>query len=282
MVHADSTIDAYVVFGNPVAHSQSPFIHAEFARQAGHAIVYTRRHVEPGRFREALGEFRLGGGLGANVTLPFKEEAFDLTMRRSARAEQAGAVNTLGFDGDVIWGDNTDGVGLVRDLERNLGLRLAGLGIMLLGAGGAARGVIAPLLAASPARLVVVNRTVSRAEGLRRHFADEIEACGFERLPAARFDLIVNATSAGLSGQAPPLPPALLRSGGAAYDMMYAAEPSPFMGWADGAGASIVADGTGMLVEQAAEAFRQWRGVRPRTGPVIDALRRRLRARDAD
>ena len=270
--------DAYVVMGNPVAHSQSPFIHAEFARQVGHAIVYAARHVDRGCFADAVAAFRGEGGRGANVTLPFKEEAFALSMLRSARAEQAGAVNTLGFEGTRVWGDNTDGAGLVRDLEQNLGLALAGREILLLGAGGAARGVIGPLLAASPARLVVANRTASRAEALRRHFGDDIEACGLDRLPAARFDLIVNATSASLAGEAPPLPATLLRPGGSAYDMMYAAEPSPFMRWAERAGAPKVADGTGMLVEQAAEAFLLWRGVRPCTGPVIEALRRRLRS----
>ena len=282
MSNEENRVDAYVVMGNPVAHSQSPFIHGEFARQVGHAIVYTRRHVEPGCFREAVADFRAGGGRGANVTLPYKEEAFDLSVRRSAKAEQAGAVNTLGFDGESIWGDNTDGVGLVRDLETNLGLTLGGRDVLLLGAGGAARGVIGPLLAASPARLVVANRTVSRAEALRRHFGGEMEACGFERLPGTPFDLIVNATSTSLSGGMPPLPRALLRPGGGAYDMMYAVEPSPFMRWAESVGASTIADGTGMLVEQAAEAFRRWRGVRPRTEPVIDALRQRLRAPDED
>ena len=272
----EGAADAYAVMGNPVAHSRSPFIHAEFARQVGHAIAFTLCHVEISRFREAVGEFRAGGGRGASVTLPFKEEAHALSGQRTARAERAGAVNTLGFDGDRIWGDNTDGAGLVRDLERNLGVTLAGRGILLLGAGGAARGVIGPLLEASPARLVVANRTASRAEALRRHFGDGIEACGLDRLPAARFDLIVNATSASLSGETPPVPAALLRPGGVAYDMMYAARPSPFMRWAESAGASVAADGAGMLVEQAAEAFRLWRGVRPRTGPVIDALRRRL------
>ena len=278
MVSDENAADTYVVMGNPVGHSQSPFIHAEFARQLGHAITYAARHVEVGCFREAVDEFRAEGGLGANATLPFKEEAFALSSRCSARAEQAGAVNTLGFDGERVWGDNTDGVGLVRDLERNIGLSLSGRNILLLGAGGAARGVIGPMLAASPARLVVANRTASRAGALRRHFDDLIEACGFARLPSAPFDLVVNATSASLSGEAPPIPAGLLRSGGSAYDMMYAAEPSPFMRWAEGAGASTVADGTGMLVEQAAEAFRCWRGVRPSTGPVIEALRRRLRA----
>lgn len=276
-VQPTKAIDTYVVMGNPVAHSQSPFIHGEFARELGHDIVYTRRHVEPGHFREALASFRAEGGRGANVTVPFKEEAFAVCACASERAEQAGAVNTLGFEGESIWGDNTDGVGLVRDLEANLGLTLGARDVLLLGAGGAARGVIGPLLAASPSRLVVANRTLSRAEALRRHFGGEIEACGFERLPGAPFDLIVNATSASLSGRMPPLPSGLLRSGGAAYDMMYAAEPTPFMGWAGSAGASLVADGAGMLVEQAAEAFRRWRGVRPSTQPVIDALRERLR-----
>ena len=280
MVQERKAADAYVVMGNPVAHSQSPFIHAEFARELGHDIVYTRRHVEPGRFREAVASFRAEGGLGANITLPFKEEAFEVCACVSERAKQAGAVNTLGFEGESIWGDNTDGVGLVRDLEANIGLRLEGGEILLLGAGGAARGVIAPLLNASPARLVVANRTVSRAEALRRHFGGDIEACGFERLPGTPFDLIVNATSASLSGHMPPIPSGLLRPGGGAYDMMYAAEPTLFMRWAEGAGASIISDGAGMLVEQAAEAYQRWRGVRPRTEAVIDALRQRLRAPD--
>ena len=278
MVQQNESVDAYVVMGNPVAHSQSPFIHGEFARELGHDISYTRRHVEPGRFHEALATFRAEGGRGANVTVPFKEEAFEVCARRSERAEQAGAVNTLGFEGDLLWGDNTDGIGLVRDLETNLGLTLASRDVLLLGAGGAARGVIGPLLATSPARLVVANRTVSRAEALRRHFGGEIEACGFERLPGGPFDLVVNATSASLSGRMPPLPSGLLSAGAAAYDMMYAAEPTPFMRWAERARASLIADGAGMLVEQAAEAFRRWRGVRPRTQPVIDALRERLRA----
>ena len=280
MMRENETPDAYVVMGNPVAHSQSPFIHAEFARELGHDIIYTRRHVESGRFREAVASFRAGGGRGANVTLPFKEEAFELCAcaRVSERARQAGAVNTLGFEGETIWGDNTDGIGLARDLEANLGIGLEGERVLLLGAGGAARGVIGPLLAASPARLVVANRTLSRAEALRRHFRGEIEACGFDGLPAAAFDLVINATSASLSGRMPPLPAGLLRPGGAAYDMMYSAEPTPFLRWAESAGASTIADGAGMLVEQAAEAFRRWRGVRPRTQPVIDALRRRLRA----
>lgn len=274
--------EAYVVMGNPVAHSQSPFIHSEFARQVGHAMAYAARHVELGRFADAVEGFRVEGGRGANVTLPFKEEAFALSTPRSARAEQAGAVNTLGFEGTRVWGDNTDGVGLVRDLEQNLGLTLAGRDILLLGAGGAARGVVGPLLAASPARLVIANRTRSRAEALRRHFGDDVEACGLDRLPAARFDLIVNATSASIEGEAPPIPAARLRPGGSAYDMMYAAEPSPFMRWAERAGARTLADGTGMLVEQAAEAFLLWRGVRPCTGPVIEALRQRLRTPASD
>ena len=279
MMAGEEVADAYVVMGNPVGHSQSPFIHAEFARQFGHAITYRALHVEIGSFRASVEAFRSQGGRGANVTLPFKEEAFALSTQPSARARQAGAVNTLHFDAERIRGDNTDGVGLVNDLEQNLGFPLAGRDILLVGAGGAARGVIGPLLAVSPARLVVANRTASRAQALRRHFDDRIEACGLDRLPAGPFDLVLNATSASLSDRAPPIATAPLRSGACAYDMMYAAEPSPFMRWAEDAGASMVSDGTGMLVEQAAESFRLWRGVRPRTGPVIDALRRRLRLR---
>lgn len=271
-------VDSYVVIGNPVAHSQSPFIHTEFARQLDHAITCTRLCVEVSRFGEAVGEFRARGGRGASVTLPFKEAAFALSTRLSARAESAGAVNTLHFDRGQVRGDNTDGVGLVRDLEHNLGVSPAGLEILVLGAGGAARGVIGPLLDAGPARVVVANRSASRADALRQHFGERIAAYGLDRLPPERFDLIVNATSASLSGEVPPVPMTLLRSGGTAYDLMYAAGPTAFMRWAEGAGASRISDGTGMLVEQAAEAFWRWRGERPRTAPVIAALRRRLSA----
>jgi shikimate dehydrogenase len=232
--------------------------------------------VLPGELARAVAGFRARGGQGLNVTLPYKEEAFALAARRSARAERAGAVNTLGFGADGgVWGDNTDGVGLVRDLHRVVPRGLAGRRVLILGAGGSARGILGPLLAEGPAALAVANRTVDRARALADAFRDagEVVACGFDDLAGDRWDLVINATAASLKGEVPPLPPDLLAPGAWCYDLMYADLPTAFLRWGREHGAAGAADGLGMLVEQAAESFFLWRGVRPDTDPVIAALR---------
>ena len=274
--------DRYAVMGRPIAHSKSPFIHRRFAAETGEPISYDALLVESGGFGAAVERFRRQGGRGLNVTIPFKEEAFALSNRRSGRAERAGAVNTLWFDGTAVCGDNTDGVGLVRDLTRNLAVQVEARSVLLLGAGGAARGIIGPLLDEGPERLVIVNRTAERAAGLARRFEEQgpVGAVTFDALPAGGFDLVVNATAASLAGDLPPLARGALRVGGVAYDTAYAARPTPFVEWGREEGAAVVADGLGMLVEQAAESFRIWRGREPRTGPVIDALRAHLATRE--
>ena len=273
--------DRYAVMGHPVAHSKSPFIHRRFAAETGESVAYDALLVEPDGFRAAVERFRAEGGRGLNVTIPFKEEAFALAHRRSERAERAGAVNTLWFEGTGTCGDNTDGAGLVRDLTGNLAVRVQGRSMLLLGAGGAARGVLGPLLDESPRRLVIANRTASRAAELARRFAAQgpVSAVGFDALAGDAFDIVVNATAASLAGDLPPLPRGTLRAGGVAYDTAYAAQPTPFVHWGAEEGAAIATDGLGMLVEQAAESFRIWRGREPRTGPVIDALRAHLAGR---
>ena len=274
--------DRYAVMGRPIAHSKSPFIHRRFAAETGEPISYDALLVESGGFGAAVERFRRQGGRGLNVTIPFKEEAFALSNRRSGRAERAGAVNTLWFDGTAVCGDNTDGVGLVRDLTRNLAVQVEARSVLLLGAGGAARGIIGPLLDEGPERLVIVNRTAERAAGLARRFEEQgpVGAATFDALPAGGFDLVVNATAASLAGDLPPLARGALRAGGVAYDTAYAARPTPFVEWGREEGAAVAADGLGMLVEQAAESFRIWRGREPRTGPVIDALRAHLATRE--
>ena len=270
--------DRYAVMGHPIAHSKSPFIHRRFAAQTGEPVDYATLHVEPGHFRAAVERFRAEGGHGLNVTIPFKEEAFALADRRSERADRAGAVNTLWFDGTGICGDNTDGIGLVRDLTRNLAIDIEARSVLLLGAGGAARGVIGPLLDGLPRRLVIANRTMPRAVELAKRFSEQgaVSAVALDALARESFDIVVNATAASLAGDLPPVPPGTLRAGGVAYDTAYAAQPTPFVRWGAGEGASVATDGLGMLVEQAAEAFRIWRGIEPRTGPVIAALRTHL------
>jgi len=265
----------YAVIGYPVSHSRSPFIHQAFAAQFGHRLRYERLHAAPGSFRDVLSAFRAGGGAGANVTQPFKVEAFETCDRKSARARAAGAVNTLMLDGDTIEGDNTDGVGLVNDIEGRLGLKLAGLAVLVLGAGGACRGVLGPLREAGCTRLVVANRSLSRAADL------QAEVCGFEEL-AARFrrdgpwDLVVNATSAGLAAHDLPIDARVLAAAQLAYDMVYAAQPTPFLRLALAAGCRRASDGLGMLVGQAAESYRIWHGVRPSIAPVYADLRASL------
>jgi len=262
--------DRYAVIGHPVAHSKSPWIHAQFARATGEALEYGAIDAPPEGFAAAVERFRAQGGKGLNVTLPFKTEAFAICGETSARAAAARAVNTLVLDRDRLYGDNTDGVGLVRDLKANCGRAIAGARVLMLGAGGAAQGVLGPLAAEAPARLVIANRTPARAQALAAR-VPAAEACGFDSLAGQAFDLVVNATSAGLAGELPPLPPGLLAAGALAYDMVYGRE-TEFLAMARAAGAQT-ADGLGMLVEQAAESFFVWRGVRPETQDVLARLR---------
>lgn len=265
-------MDHYAVVGNPVEHSKSPLIHMEFARQTGQTLEYGRILAPIGGFGDSVEKFRAEGGLGLNVTVPFKEDAFLYATQRTPRAELAHAVNTLHFleDGSVM-GDTTDGVGLVRDIVGNQGVALQGKRILLMGAGGAARGVIRPLLDEHPAGLFVVNRTADKAAALRATFPD-IMAGGYDDLHDQHFDVVINATASSLSNELPPLPESIFAAGALAYDMMYGRETS-FMEFARTHGASIVADGLGMLVEQAAESFFIWRGVRPNTAPVLARFR---------
>lgn len=270
--------DRYCVLGNPVAHSRSPAIHAQFAAQSGQDLVYEALLAPLDGFADTVRGFIAAGGKGANVTVPFKEEAFRLSKRLSARAERAGAVNTLVFADGEIRGDNTDGAGLVRDIEANLGFSLAGKRILLLGAGGAARGVIAPLLACQPAGLTIANRSADKAQVLADRFSDlaAVDAGNFAKTAGGGFDVVINATSASLAGEALPLPAGIFAPGSLAYDMMYGKGETPFLALARTQGAAHLADGLGMLVEQAAEAFLVWRGVRPDSKPVLAALRAEL------
>lgn len=265
--------DLYAVIGNPIEHSKSPQIHAAFARQTGQDIRYERILGERGRFADAVAAFRAAGGCGLNVTVPFKEDAYRLCDRLSPRAEAAGAVNTLAWRDDGLAGDNTDGIGLVRDLGCNHRFALAGARVLLLGAGGAVRGVLRPLLDEGPARLVIANRTASRAQDLAAATAGAVEGCGLDALAGQSFDLIVNGTAAGLSAQVPAIPDDCLAPGGWTYDMLYGNAPTAFVAWGRQHGAARALDGLGMLVEQAAAAFALWRGVEPDTAPVIAALR---------
>jgi shikimate dehydrogenase len=275
----------YAVIGNPIAHSRSPEIHALFAAQTGEAIEYGRLLAPPDGFVAAVDAFRADGGAGLNVTLPFKPEAFAFARRHTPRALAAGAVNTLAFDGDDVLGDNTDGPGLVADIERRIGMALGGARVLLLGAGGAARGVVLPLLEAGVERLALANRTGSRALALRDELAARLGPAHAARLSAgdlasagAGFDLVVNATAAGLSDAAPALPPEAWRGPRLAIDMVYGARPTAFMRAALEAGCPRVEDGLGMLVGQAAESFALWRGRRPDAAPVLAELRARLAA----
>jgi len=269
-------LDRYAVMGNPVAHSKSPRIHALFAHQFGHRIEYTALQVDVGGFPQAVDQFRASGGKGLNVTVPFKQEAFRLADHHSERAAIAQAVNTLRFEADgTLFGDNTDGAGLVHDLEKNLHVSIKDKHLSVLGAGGAVRGVLHPLLHKHPALVVIANRTVATARDLAEEFAQygKVEACGFDDLKGKHFDLVINGTAASLKGEIPPLPDNLFTTHGFAYDMMYGDKARPFLGWAELHGAEKTADGLGMLVEQAAESYLIWRGVRPETRSVIEKLR---------
>src|SRR5579864_5213573 len=248
-------MDRYAVIGNPVAHSKSPEIHAEFARSTGEDIEYGRLLASLDGFAVAVERFRAGGGKGANVTLPFKEDAFRLATALSNRARGAQAVNTLRFDRDRIFGDNTDGAGLVRDIRHNRGVALAGKRVLLLGAGGAARGVIAPLLAEHPASLVVANRTPGTARALAVLFGRGVEANTYAELAGARFAVVVNATSASLAGNLPPLPECVFAPGALAYEMVYGMGETPVLAFARTQGAGVLADGLGMLIERRRSPF---------------------------
>ncbi|MDR0673915.1 MAG: shikimate dehydrogenase [Zoogloeaceae bacterium] len=280
---ASRPLDRYAVFGNPVAHSRSPQIHAAFARATGERLRYEPRLAPLDGFAEAVRQFisgREGCAKGANVTAPFKEEAFRLADERTPRALVAGAVNTLCFQDGRILGDNTDGAGLARDITENLAFSAAGGRILLLGAGGAARGVVEALLAFSPAALVIANRGADKAKALASAFAGERLAprgMGFAALAGEpAFDLVINATSASLAGEALPLPDGIFAAESLAYDLMYGKGETPFLAQARKGGAARRADGLGMLVEQAAESFFVWRGKRPEAA-TRRSLMRQLR-----
>ena len=268
-------MDQYAVFGNPVEQSKSPAIHAAFAAQTGQQLQYNKQLVSVGGFEQAAEAFFAAGGKGLNITVPFKQEAYSFAAKLSSRARRAGAANTLVIRDGVVHGDTTDGVGMVRDITENLGWQIAGKRVLILGAGGAVRGVLEPLLEQLPQHIVIANRTLEKALQLSKAFAEMGYLCGcdLEMLEGQQFDLIINGTSASLQGELPPLPGDLLAPGGNAYDMMYGAEPTVFLQWASQHGAGEVSDGLGMLVEQAAESFIIWRGMKPETQPVIADIR---------
>ncbi len=273
--------DRYAVFGNPIEHSRSPEIHTAFAAQFGVDMAYTRQLVPAGGFDAAATDFFQGGGMGLNVTVPFKQDAYRFATRLTARAKRAGAVNTLALQtGRAVLGDNTDGGGLVIDLTSNLDWSLTDKRVLILGAGGAVRGILEPVLEQHPRELVIANRTVEKAQQLVEEFAPlgSLSTVGVDNLADLQaFDMVINGTSASLEGDLPPLPDSLLARNAHCYDLMYGAAPTVFMNWATGHGAVAVADGLGMLVEQAAESFFLWRGLRPATKPVIAALRASLK-----
>lgn len=267
-------VDSYAVMGNPVAHSKSPVIHTLFADQTGQNLRYTATRVETDSFQKAVEAFFENGDLGLSITLPFKEQAWQLAEKRTSRAEKAGAVNTLWQDEHgQLHADNTDGLGLVADLKDNNGVTIKGARVLILGAGGAVRGVLEPILSEQPAELVIANRTLSKAEALVELFPGEsISSSSFENIEG-RFDLVINGTAASLHGEMPPVPKHIVDNNTCCYDMMYGAEETVFNRWCREQGAEKTIDGLGMLVEQAAEQFAIWRGVRPDTRKVLDLLR---------
>jgi shikimate dehydrogenase len=271
-----TTPDRYAVIGHPIAHSRSPWIHAQFAQQTGQQLVYTAIDAAPEDLTSCVREFFAQGGRGLNVTIPHKLKMLELIDSLSERARIAGAVNTIVRESDGrLRGDNTDGIGFVRDLTHNLQVSVAGRRVLLLGAGGAARGLLAPLLALEPAVVVIANRSPERARELASAFAGHgpLQGTGLAQLESQRFDLIVNATAASLHDELPPLPPAVLASAALCYDLVYARGGTRFTRWARECGVAQCVTGAGMLVEQAAESFLLWRGVRPDTAPVLAALR---------
>ena len=268
-------IDRYAVLGYPIKHSKSPRIHHLFAEQTGQSIEYSALEVPVEQFSSTVAKFFIQGGKGLNCTVPLKELAWHYADCKTGRAQLGKAVNTLALQADgSILGDNTDGIGLVTDLTVNHGITLSGIRILILGAGGASRGIMAPIFEQSPQTLVIANRTVDKALRLATEFYDigSVTGCGFDALKGQQFDLILNATSASLSGQLPPLPTDLLAAGGNCYDLAYGNEPTAFVRWGLENHAAKSLDGLGMLVEQAAEAFFIWRGIRPQTQPIIKLL----------
>jgi shikimate dehydrogenase len=270
-----TTIDRYGVMGYPISHSRSPVIHRLFALQTGENIQYELLQVSPEKLETAIRQFQRTGGKGLNITVPHKSEVAKLVDQMSERAATAGAVNTLTFNGGEIYGENTDGIGLLRDLAVNLGLRLENSRILILGAGGATRGIVGPLLEMQPASIRIANRTLGKAQMLADHFssAGKVSACRFNVVPVSeKYDLIINATSAGVKGEAPPYPAAAVSDSTFCYDLSYGLSPTPFSAWARECGAARSVMGWGMLVEQAAESFRIWRGIRPDTAPVLKQM----------
>ncbi len=268
--------DRYAVVGFPIRHSWSPFIHGMFAKQTGQNLTYSRLEVAPENFEKEIAAFFESGGKGLNITVPHKQAACLLARFRTPRAEIAGAVNTLAVQDEGLLGDNTDGAGLITDLTRNLSMALAGTRILLLGAGGAARGVLGPLLGAAPEYLEIANRNLDRATQLAGEFKPlgNVKGCGFDAISTSgTFDLILNATSASLQDTIPPIPPSVIGPATLCYDMAYGKGDTAFTRWAKNAGAGRAETGWGMLVEQAAEAFHLWRGIKPDTKPVLEAVK---------
>ena len=269
-------LDRYGVMGYPVSHSRSPIIHRLFALQTGEKLQYELLQVAPENLETAIRQFQRTGGKGLNITVPHKQAVVKLCDHLAERAATAGAVNTLSFRSGEIHGDNTDGIGLLRDLAVNHGFAIEGSNILVLGAGGATRGIVGPLLEMQPASLRIANRTLDKAEALVRRFADtgRISACRFNVVPVSeKYDLIINATSAGVKGEAPPYPAAAVSPDTFCYDLSYGLSPTPFSLWAREQGAALSVMGWGMLVEQAAESFHIWRGVRPNTAPVLKQMK---------
>lgn len=275
MVEETTTVDRYGVMGYPVSHSRSPVIHRLFALQTGQNIQYELLQVAPEKLEQAVRQFQRTGGKGLNITVPHKGPVSRLCDQLSERASTAGAVNTLAFQDNEIFGDNTDGIGLLRDLAVNLGLNLEGAKILVLGAGGATRGITGPLLEMLPESLVIANRTLDKAEVIADHFSRSgpVTACRFDEVPTAgTYDLVINATSAGVKGKTPPYPASAISENTFCYDLSYGLQPTPFSVWAKEQGAARSVMGWGMLVEQAAESFHIWRGVRPNTAPVLKQM----------
>jgi len=267
--------DRYAVIGNPVSHSQSPRIHTEFARQTGQDLNYEKLLAPVDRFADIVQKFRWQGGRGASITIPFKRAAWQLATQHSSRAQIAQAVNTLDFSGDKIIGDNTDGTGFIRDLQQNLNYTIKNKRVLVMGAGGAACGLLFSVLSEKPTSVVVANRDTKKAIALLQRFRllGNIDCSSYADLTGKQFDLVINATATSLYGELPPLPSGVFAKGAMAYDMMYGGQSKPFLDFASQQGAACGADGLGMLVEQAAESFSIWRRVWPNTAPIIELLR---------